>query len=162
MTSLYQLDGPRDREQLLAEFAALPARLADTVRDVDLARLAARPEPDEWSPFEVICHFRDVAAVYALRFRWMVLNDDPFLPDYDENRWVAESRNGLADLSHILDHIAASRADICDLLTRLDDAEWQRTGRHEVIGAVVLADYFAHEVAHERQHIDQIRAALQA
>ncbi len=160
VTRLYQLDEPLDRGQLLAEFSDMPALLSEAVRGVEPARLVERPEPGEWSPFDVICHVRDIAAVYALRFRWIVLNDNPVLPDYDENRWVADSRNTTADLSRILGHIAASRADICDLLGRLSEGEWRRTGRHEVMGTVVLDEYLAHEVAHERQHIDQIRAAL--
>jgi hypothetical protein len=67
-----------------------------------------------------------------------------------------------ADLDRILAHVAASRADIHALLTNLRDDEWQRTGRHEVIGTVALADYVAHEVAHERQHLEQLRKALTA
>jgi hypothetical protein len=37
---------------------------------------------------------RDIAQVYGARFKWMILDDDPFLPNYDEDRWVADAPEG--------------------------------------------------------------------
>jgi hypothetical protein len=98
--------------------------------------------------------------VYALRFRYIVFNDDPFLPDYDENNWVSASRDRVEDMPAIIDQIAASRADLVRMLSRLSEAAWRRGGRHEAMGPVVLEHYARHQVAHEEMHLAQIAAAL--
>ena len=61
--------------------------------------------------------------------------------------------------AQVLDEIAASRSDLMRLLTRLDAAGWERTGRHEVLGPVVLEDDVRHQLAHERAHLGQVAAA---
>lgn len=157
---LYRLDRPLERTGVLEELASVPARLAAIVQGVPEERLSRRPAPGEWSPFQVVCHFRDIALVYGMRFRWIVLDDVPPLPNYDEDRWVAESRDTTEDLDAILAEIAAMRAGVCRLLSRLTDEDWQRTGRHEVLGPVVLDDYVRHELAHEEGHLAQLTAAL--
>ena len=39
--------------------------------------LAVRPEPDEWSVLECLAHAADAEIVYAGRYRWIVVHDEP-------------------------------------------------------------------------------------
>jgi hypothetical protein len=158
--SLYRLDDPLTRAEVLAEFAAFPDRLAAVVARATVRALERAATAGEWSPLQVLCHLRDAALVYALRFRFIALNPETFMPNMDEERWVLHSRETLADIPALLATIAASRADIARLLGRLDDADWARTGRHEVLGSVALEEYVRHQVVHERGHLAQLRAAL--
>jgi hypothetical protein len=157
---LYTLDASLSRSEVLDELAGTPATLRALCLDQPTSALTAPPSPGDWSAFQTICHFRDAALVYALRFRFMVFDEDPFLPSYSEDRWVAASKDRPADLPAILDEVAASRAGLVRVLSRLEDSDWQRTGRHEAGGSLVLEDYVRHELAHERMHLEQIRAAL--
>jgi uncharacterized damage-inducible protein DinB len=159
---LYAFDPSIPRDEVLATLAVMPSRLREVVARAAPRALERRPGPDEWSAFQVVCHVRDAALAYTGRFRWMVFDDDPFLPNFDENNWVAASRDTVADLSAILDEIAASRADLIRVLSRLPESGWQRTGRHEVAGTVVLDHYVRHHAAHEQLHLAQIAAALSA
>ena len=156
---LYRLDRDVTTEQLLTELAATPTRLSDVVgqRAADLARAGVG---DEWSPLEVVRHVRDVVQVYGMRFKWMILQDDPFLPDYDENRWAAGSPDGVADIGAILSDIEAYRGETLRLLRSLAPEGWMRRGRHEVLGVVELASYVRHQLAHEQQHLEQLERAL--
>ncbi len=157
---LYRFDPNTPRSQVIAELAAMPARLREAVKSADAVALLRRPGPDQWSAFETFSHIRDATLAYAARFRWIVFNDDPFLPDYDENNWVAASKDTPDDIPEILEQIAASRADLVRVLSRLSDREWQRTGRHELAGSIVLDHYARHKVVHEAIHLEQIRLAL--
>ncbi|MGE3074292.1 MAG: DinB family protein [Dehalococcoidia bacterium] len=157
---LYVLDEPLTRAQVLAELAAMPSRLAEVVDGATAEVMIRRPTPDEWSAFETFQHVRDATLTYAARFRWIVFNDNPPLPDYDENNWVATSRDMPSDIPEILDQVAASRADLIRVLSRLDDAQWMREGRHEIAGGICLEHYARHQVAHERMHLEQIGVAL--
>jgi hypothetical protein len=157
---LYVLERPLSRSQVLDELAALPGRLAATVEGASGTALAELPGGGDWSALQTLLHVRDATLVYAFRFRMIVFNDDPFLPDYDENNWVASARDAVEDIPTILDAISASRADLINMLRRLDDASWERTGRHEAMGPVVLEHYARHQVVHEEMHIQQIARAL--
>ena len=156
---IYVLDS-LSRADALERLAAMPSQLRSIVLPSHPARLSRAPADGEWTAFQTFCHMRDAAFIYALRFRWMVFDDDPLLTNYDENNWVAAAKDAVTDVPDILDQIAASRDDLMRVLSRLTDIEWRRTGRHEVAGTVVLEDYVRHQVAHEAMHLDQILVAL--
>jgi len=157
---LYVLKEPLGRAEVLAELAGMPARLREAVGGAPEAALVRRSVPDEWSAFQTFCHVRDATLTYAARFRWIVFNDNPLMPDYDENNWVEASKDTPADGPEVLDQIAASRADLVRVLSRLDEEGWQRTGSHEVAGSIVLEHYARHQVVHERMHLRQIKETL--
>jgi len=157
---LYRLDDEPTREAVLDELGAIPLRLREAVSRADASSLMRAPAPGEWPAFQVVCHMRDAALVYAARFRWIVFDEDPFLPNYNEDNWVAASRDTVDDLPAILDELAASRSDMIRVLRRLPDEAWTRTGRHEVIGPVALEPYVRHQLAHDRAHLAQLEAAL--
>jgi DinB family protein len=157
---LYRLDGDMTREQVLDELAATPSQLREVLAGCDAAVLERRAAAGEWSAIEVCRHLRDVVQVYGMRFKWMILDEDPFLPNYDEDRWVAGHPDGAAHVGELLDEIAAYRAETVRLLRSLPREGWSRTGRHEVLGVVELEPYVRHQLAHELQHLDQLRVAL--
>lgn len=157
---LYVLDLPLTREAVLAELAAMPGRLRVAVAHGNDEAFTRTRGLGEWSAFQTLCHVRDAALVYSARFRWIVFDDDPALPNYDENNWVAASKDAPADIPEMLEQVAASRADLVRVLTRLPAEGWERTGRHQVMGLVVLEHYVRHQVAHEAIHLEQIRAAM--
>ncbi len=160
LPQLYTLSDPLSRDQLLDQLATMPAALRDAFHGQPRAKLLTRSGPGEWSAFQTLCHFRDAALVYTLRFRFMVFDDDPLLPNYDENNWVESARDRPEDLPAILHEVAASRAGLVRVLSGLDDGAWHRTGRHEVIGTVMFDAYVRHQLAHERMHLTQIQSAL--
>lgn len=156
---LYTFDPSIPRAEVLAALAAMPSRLRNAVGRASPEALL-RSAPGSWSAFQTLGHVRDATFAYAARFRWIIFNDNPFMPDYDENNWVAGSKDTPSDIPDILDQVAESRADLVRVLSRLDEGDWERTGRHEAMGAVVLEHYARHQVVHEAMHLEQIRAAL--
>jgi hypothetical protein len=158
--SLYRPEGDVSRGQMLDALAAMPEQLRALVAGCAREALVRRADDGGWSALEVCRHMRDIAQVYGARFKWMILDDEPFLPNYDEDRWVADAPEGPDEIEGLLDEIAAYRDGTMRLLRRLDDAGWRRTGRHEVLGTVELEPYVRHEYVHEQQHLDQIAQAL--
>lgn len=157
---LYAFDPKIPRAEVLAALAAMPAALRESVRGAGGQALVRRPSADAWSAFETVCHVRDATLAYAARFRWMIFDSDPFLPNYEENNWVAASMDTPEDIPQILDEVAASRSDLMRVLTRLPGEAWLRTGRHEIAGTIVLEHYARHKAVHEALHLEQIRATL--
>ena len=156
---LYRLDRELSRDELIAALAAMPDAFRAAVGGATADMLEQR-DGDGWSAIDVLKHVRDVVQVYGLRFKWMILDDDPFLPDYDEDRWVADSPDRAADVEEMLREIEAYRAETVRLLRALDPAGWSRTGRHEMRGRLTLEPYVRHQLAHEEQHLEQLRRVL--
>jgi hypothetical protein len=159
---LYELDPELTRAEVLDELGRVPDQLKRVVSGMAAEALERPPGPGEWSAFQTLCHIRDAALVYAIRFRWIVFNDSPFLPNYDEDNWVAACRDTPADAPQIVAEIAASRADLVRVLQRLPEEGWLRTGVHEVLGQVQLEPYVRHKLRHEEMHLAQMSAALGA
>jgi hypothetical protein len=157
----YVLDRPLSRPQVIDELAAMPSRLRAAIERAPSPALTRAPAPGEWSAFQTLLHLRDATLVYAIRFRFIAFNDDPLLPNYDEEAWVARAGDTVDDVPAILDEIAASRSDLVRVLSRLPDEAWSREGRHEVAGPIVLEHYARHQVVHEAMHLDQFEAAFQ-
>ena len=158
--ALYTLDRELSRDELIGELAALTQRLRSVLVDQSAEALLRRGNPDDWSPIETLRHLRDAVQVYGMRFKWMILQHDPFLPNYDENGWVSGSPDGASEVSAMLAEIAAYRAETVRLLRALPAAGWSRTGRHEITGPVELEPYVRHQLAHEEIHLAQLKAAL--
>lgn len=135
----------------------MPDQLRALVANANLLRA---PAEGEWTAFQTLLHMRDAAFIYALRFRWMVFDDDPLLTNYDENNWVTAAQDTLEDVPQVLAEIAASRSDLVRVLSRLPEDAWQRGGRHEIAGPIMLEHYVRHQVAHEAMHLEQIGAAI--
>jgi len=157
---LYRLERNLSRDELIDELVALPQRMRDAVGTQDVATLERQPTADAWSAFDVCKHLRDVAQVYGMRFKWTILQDDAFFPNYDEDGWVANSPDRASDVMQLIDELASYRAETVRLLRSQPPEGWQRTGRHEVLGTVTLEPYVRHQVEHESQHLAQLRAAL--
>ncbi len=160
LSALYTLDRDLTREQLIDALAATPGRFRQALEGQPHAALTRRTAGG-WSALQTFLHVRDVVQVYGMRFKWMILQDDPFLPNYDEDRWVADSPDGPAELTTVFAEVDAYRAETVRLLRALPPEGWARRGRHEVLGAVELEPYARHQLAHEEQHLDQLTVALQ-
>lgn len=158
--SLYALDRNLTRDELIEALAAIPARLREIVGTQQAEALERKPSVDDWSPMEAVRHIRDAVQVYGMRFKWMILNDDPFMPNYDENRWVSNHPDHADDVSAMLNEVAAYRQETVRLLRTLPAEGWSRRGRHEISGSVELEPYVRHELVHEEQHLAQLEEAL--
>ena len=95
-----------------------------------------------------------------MRFKWIILQDEPLLANYDEDGWVAGSSDEPADVDALLAEIEAYGAETVRLLRAMPESGWARTGQHQALGTVVLEPYVRHEVAHEQQHLAQLESAL--
>lgn len=128
---LYRLERTLSREQLIDELAALPGRVGDAIAGRGAEALTRRASTDAWSAFDVCKHLRDAAQVCGMRFKWIILQNDPTLANYDEDGWVAKHTDTASDVLALLDEIAAYRAETVRLLRGITSESWQRTGRHE-------------------------------
>ena len=173
-------DATTCRRALLARLAATPATLAAALQDRASDALLRRPAERAWSATEIVCHLRDVEELFQLRFHTIVALDDPVIlvlgadgeqlapwhigrgigHPLDPDRWAEDRQYRRHDPSAALAAFRRRREEVLTLLRSLTEAQWMRRGVHLRNGALSLGAWVARLAAHDDNHVDQLRRAL--
>jgi hypothetical protein len=137
---------------LRAELAALPDRV-----------LAWHPAPGEWCVKDVLGHLIEAERRgFAGRIRIILDADTPELERWDPPE-VARARGDCSrPAAALLDELAALREASASLVGRLIAADLDRAGRHPTVGLLRVRDLLQEWVHHDRNHIRQALANVQA
>ncbi len=160
--------------------------LAAAVRDLTApwpARLSAedahrRPVPTIWSPLEYACHIHEVLEVFRGRFELIAAEDNPALPNWDQDAAAIEGQYAAADPERIAREIPERAEDLVGALaafgaedaggqdvqnpyenageadettTKIGGGGWGRTAVRSdgaTFTALTLGRYLLHDLAH--------------
>jgi hypothetical protein len=86
--------------------------------------------------------------------------EEPQLVPYDQEALARERNANSTSREALLDEFAAQRADTVDMLVDLVHWNWSRTGRHPNYGRISIRQQVDRWIAHEEQHLAQIRDLL--
>ena len=137
-----------------AALRALLSALPDVV--------ATRPADDGWSPRDVLAHVLSVEPwALAHRVRLMLDEDGPAIPNIDESEALVRSGFRERPLEWLLGEFERIRTGNLAWLRRLTPDQVVRSGRHEQLGTISVANVLHHIAFHDLNHIRQIAAALE-
>jgi len=145
------------------------------------SELARRPDPHSWAAKKIVCHPRDVEELFQIRFHTVVALDEPRIlvlgatakdlapwriggpigHPLDPARWAEERQYLRSDTGEAFAAFQRRRAEVLTLLQSLSPAEWERGGIHLSQGRLTLAEWVARLAAHDDNHVDQLRRALE-
>lgn len=142
---------------------ALVKRLRDQAGEIarltsglDEASLAKRTVPDKWSLKELVCHFRRMETVFAVRFDQMLTQEVTIVP-YDEPdadpAFIGLTARPTAE---VIAEFLSERDALCSRLEALTPAEWHRKARHPQFAHYDLHFGVEYMVHHEAHHIYQL------
>jgi hypothetical protein len=153
------LSPPEVARALRAGLAAVRAELSA----LPPALLQWHPAPGEWCALEVVGHLIEAEARgFAGRVRTLLAEPDPEFRPWDQAA-VARARNDCARApSAVLDEFTRLREASAALVEALGAADLRRTGRHPAVGPLSIGDLLAEWVHHDRNHVGQILANVQA
>lgn len=152
----------RERDELIARYAAGPETLRAALAKVPAEALQWRPGPGRWSVHEIVCHCADSETNAALRIRTLAVEKDPLIVGYDQDAWAAELDYHAHPLPIALATVDAVRANTVPLLRRLSDKAWARVGRHTESGSYGALDWLRSYAEHLEKHSRQIGRNLEA
>jgi hypothetical protein len=122
--------------------------------------LRERPAHEEWSVVELLGHIVDSELVTSGRYRWVLAEDEPNLPGYDQEAWTAQFNHRSDDPELLLTLFGALRLANLDLWERTDVQDRGRFGIHAERGPESFDLLFRLQAGHGRVHLTQAEEAL--
>ena len=146
---------PQRRAQLVEQYLACTAEVDDALSGITDAELDVRVG-EEWTVREIVHHLGDSEMRSALRLRQLIAEDNPVIVGYDEGHYARVlfyDRPIAASLAAF----RGARESTGELLVRLSDDQWARTGTHTEDGAYGVEPWLETYAAHGHDHAEQIR-----
>ena len=150
-----------ERAELIRTYDGGWDELRGALAGITEPELDARPGADEWTAREVVHHLADSEMRAAIRLRQLIAEDAPVIQGYDEKTYTRALHYD-RPIETSLDAISAARRTSSELLGRLSDAEWTRSGTHTEGGRYSVEDWLRIYAAHPRDHAEQITRARSA
>ncbi len=130
----------------------VPGRLEQLPRE----KVESKPMPSNWSPKQELGHLLDSGANNHQRIVRAQLEDNPAMPGYEQNRWVALHAYQNRDWRELIEIWRALNLQLLAAAEAVPDSAWPRTlsvaGSAPLTLQFVFEDYVAHMV-HHLQHI---------
>ena len=149
-----------ERDSLIEQYAAGPARIREALGKVPREALQWRPAPGKWSVHEIVVHCADSETNAALRLRYLLAEKEPLIVGYDQDAWARLFDYHAQPLEEALLTAAAARDRTVPILRRMTDAEWAKAGRHTESGPYSAEDWLRIYAVHLEGHAQQIERNL--
>jgi hypothetical protein len=135
-------------------FDLLKAALAEVPQEA----MKFRPEPKEWSVYEVIIHIADSESNAALRARKLIVEPGGALMGYDQAQWADTLNYHDHNLEDALEVTRLARKTTYELLKRQPDEVFTHSIVHPEYEAPYTFEQWVNNYsAHIPGHIEQIK-----
>jgi hypothetical protein len=146
------------RRRLLEQYRAGYDVVMQAVEGATDEELDRRPAPGKWTAREIVHHLADSEMTSAIRLRRLIAEDNPVIVGYDQDEFARRLKYD-RPIAASLAALKAARETTCEILDRLTEDEWQRTGTHSEAGAYSVHRWLEIYGIHAHDHADQIRRA---
>jgi hypothetical protein len=144
-----------ERTALIARYKEGHRAVVDAFRGITEEELD-RSASDEWTPRQIAHHLADSEMMSAIRVRRLLAEDAPDIHGYDE---VSFAKRLTSDrpIGPSLEAMRYSRETTAQILERLTEADWQRSGTHSESGPYSMENWLTIYAAHGHDHAAQVR-----
>jgi hypothetical protein len=122
------------------------------IADEELDRSAS----DEWTPRQIAHHLADSEMMSAIRIRRLLAEDSPVIHGYDEAEF-AKRLTSDRPIAPSLEAMRYARESTAQLLDRLSDEDWRKTGTHSESGPYSVETWLKIYAAHGHDHAAQVK-----
>jgi len=145
------------RIAIAAVLRATPAALSIMTRDLKNNDWTYRPQPEDWSLTEILCHLRDIDREINLsRIETLCEGDNSFIPAVDSDQWKQDRNYHLQSGRDALVEFVDSRIILLDRIEALSGEDWSQKCRHSILGPTTLQELLNITAQHDRKHIREI------
>ena len=150
------------RADRLERLSRGPGELAKLLRGRSESKLMRRPDEQNWSAAEIVCHLRDAEEHLS---GWMqhvvVMDEPPLVQTSTADRWAEERQYARQHAGEAWNAFSRRRDETLAMLEGLEETQWSRGGHTRRLGRVTLDDLVSLLAWHDDNHLDQIKRALE-
>jgi hypothetical protein len=119
------------------------------------------PDPQEWSPIQIVCHLvESEIKVQRPRLERILAENNPFLP-ITKPPLSARDAIPCADEGYpVAELFMAERMTTLNWIKQLTPDDWMRPARHSTFGPTTLLEMAQFTAQHDRLHISQLCQTL--
>jgi len=139
--------------KLIEQYSAGAGRLAPSIAGLSKAELNAFPVPGTWSIQQIVLHMMDSDLIASDRMKRVAVEDNPTLMGYDETAFGLGLFYDQLDTGMACDVFEKNRLLTAEILRRLSEPTFARTGNHSERGRVSLTDLIETYVGHLDHHL---------
>jgi hypothetical protein len=144
-----------ERRELIAKYRKGYTEVTGALEGIGAEELD-RSASGEWTPRQIAHHLADSEMTSALRLRHLIADDRPVVMGYDEEQFArALTRDRPIEPS--VEAMRWARESTLQILERLTEDEWRRTGTHSESGPYSVERWLEIYAAHAHDHAAQIR-----
>ena len=148
----------REHDELIEHYAHGGEKLSMAIRGLTREDMLWRPDEAEakqigkWSIQEVVLHVADTEQVYADRMKWVISEDNPLLPGFDQDKWTTALHYDEQSAHDAAKLVELTRKQMGAVLRKLSPTALARTGQHSERGTVSVLDLARYMVDHLERH----------
>lgn len=141
------------------QFRGNLAALAGLLDEVGPHQWLQRPDPEEWSILQILCHLWSAETeVHQRRLQIILAENNPFIPALPPpGPDIAACHD---DGMEVFERFRAERQRTMKTLAGLTEADWLRRARHSIFGLTNLLEMAYFTAQHDRLHITQLCQTL--
>src|SRR5215469_7018915 len=121
-----------------------------------------KPAPDKWCVRQIVCHLADTEAVYVMRLRQVLAEDNPILHAFNGDLWAERLDYSRRKISHALETFRKLRTENYELLKEMPEEAFSRPCTHSEVGPWTLRDLILNCSEHLEDHVKQIQGVRAA
>ena len=145
-----------DRE-LIERYAAGADVPAQAIVGLTEADLQAFPIPGTWSIQQIVLHLMDSDLIGSDRMKRVAAEEHPTLIGYNETAFANRLGYEHLSIADAAEVFRLNRRMTAEILRRLRDADFERSGTHSEHGEVTLGELLSTYVQHLDHHLKFIR-----
>lgn len=146
--------------ELLDRLVRTPSEIAKLLSGVSPASTQIRPNSEEFSILENVCHLRDIEVEgYTVRIRRLLEEDNPQLEDIDGARLAIERDYNSQQLDDVIESFTTARQQNVKKLSTTSESDFERLGSLEGVGEITLRSLLNMMAEHDEGHLDELRRA---
>jgi hypothetical protein len=104
-----------------------------------------------------VAHLADCELVHQVRVRFILFEDNPPLPAFDQDRWMNGWMRENETFEQSLERFRVVREATVRLLQSTPEHDLKRTGVHTERGVQMAGDFLLLIAGHDINHLSQIR-----
>ena len=142
---------------IIDRYAAGAALPAQSIRNLTIEELNAFPIPGTWSIQQIVMHLMDSDLIASDRMKRVIAENNPTLIGYNETDFAKNLFYDQLDAAMACEIFRLNRLLTANILRRLPDSAFARTGQHSERGSITLADLLDIYTGHLDHHLKFLR-----